>query len=136
MLGVTSFKELNPSFVAKTQGLGRSWLDSAFPCSRKDTRFACPGAEASLFAFEGSGTGPPMRMIERGKIRLALRLAGERKPFGGEEFVDSSRSECSLRSLISLRSSAYLSRRPHRNLRHEFFVCRQQPALRTSTFAG
>ena len=35
MLGVTSFKELNPSYVAKTQGLGRSWLDSAFPLLRE-----------------------------------------------------------------------------------------------------
>jgi glycolate oxidase len=31
LLGVTSFSELNPSYVAKAEPLGRSWLDSAFP---------------------------------------------------------------------------------------------------------
>jgi glycolate oxidase len=31
LLGVTSFADLNPSFVAPVQPLGRSWLDSAFP---------------------------------------------------------------------------------------------------------
>ena len=31
MLGVTSFAELNPSYVTPVEPLGRSWLDSAFP---------------------------------------------------------------------------------------------------------
>ena len=31
LLGVNSFSELNPSFIAPVQPLGRSWLDSAFP---------------------------------------------------------------------------------------------------------
>lgn len=31
LLGVTSFAELNASYVAKAEPLGRSWLDSAFP---------------------------------------------------------------------------------------------------------
>jgi isopentenyl diphosphate isomerase/L-lactate dehydrogenase-like FMN-dependent dehydrogenase len=31
LLGVTSFADLNPSYVAKVEPLGRSWLDSAFP---------------------------------------------------------------------------------------------------------
>ncbi len=31
MLGVTSFAELNPTYVTKTTPLGRGWLDSAFP---------------------------------------------------------------------------------------------------------
>jgi glycolate oxidase len=31
LLGVTSFADLNPSYVAHVQPLGRSWLDSAFP---------------------------------------------------------------------------------------------------------
>jgi glycolate oxidase len=31
LLGVTSFSELNPSYVTRAEPLGRSWLDSAFP---------------------------------------------------------------------------------------------------------
>jgi glycolate oxidase len=31
LLGVTSFAELNPSYVARAEPLGRPWLDSAFP---------------------------------------------------------------------------------------------------------
>ena len=31
MLGVTSFADLNPSYVTPVEPLGRSWLDSAFP---------------------------------------------------------------------------------------------------------
>jgi len=31
MLGVTSFAELNPSYVTPVEPLGRPWLDSAFP---------------------------------------------------------------------------------------------------------
>jgi isopentenyl diphosphate isomerase/L-lactate dehydrogenase-like FMN-dependent dehydrogenase len=31
LLGVTSFADLNPSYVAQVAPLGRSWLDSAFP---------------------------------------------------------------------------------------------------------
>jgi len=31
LLGVNSFSELNPSFIAPVQPLGSSWLDSAFP---------------------------------------------------------------------------------------------------------
>ena len=31
LLGVNSFSELNPSYVAKAEPLGQSWLDSAFP---------------------------------------------------------------------------------------------------------
>ena len=31
LLGVTSFADLNPSYVAHVQPLGRTWLDSAFP---------------------------------------------------------------------------------------------------------
>jgi glycolate oxidase len=31
LLGVTSFADLNPSYVAQVQSLGRSWVDSAFP---------------------------------------------------------------------------------------------------------
>jgi glycolate oxidase len=31
LLGVTSFAELNPSYVTKVEPLGRPWLDSAFP---------------------------------------------------------------------------------------------------------
>ncbi len=35
MLGVTSFKELNPSYVTTTEPLGRPWLDSAFPLMKE-----------------------------------------------------------------------------------------------------
>ena len=31
LLGVTSFADLNPSYVTPVEPLGRSWLDSAFP---------------------------------------------------------------------------------------------------------
>src|SRR5262245_38108827 len=31
LLGVTSFADLNPTYIAQVQPLGRSWLDSAFP---------------------------------------------------------------------------------------------------------
>lgn len=31
LLGVTSFAELNPSYIARVEPIGRSWLDSAFP---------------------------------------------------------------------------------------------------------
>jgi glycolate oxidase len=31
LLGVTSFADLNPSYVTRVEPLGRSWLDSAFP---------------------------------------------------------------------------------------------------------
>lgn len=31
LLGVTSFSELNSTYIAKAQPLNRPWLDSAFP---------------------------------------------------------------------------------------------------------